>query len=334
MLDSIVTVDFVAGFVTCLACVGGFFAIVVCLCHRYTRRRTHPLKKGTVAAGTAPLKTVPVAIALERHASTLDMMLKDTWSVSESARWLNILGSRLFQHDATIGFLQSIIQEQIVDMINSYGKLPGLGYIRITDLNLGKAPPMIEDIDIRLVPVADGENGREESESPDPTYSPRRSSTSSTCETQITVGFAYNGGATVGVETEVVLDWPIMSIIGLPIAVNTTVSEMSGKVRIRCPPVDPSGETTFGISFTEPPVIRLALKTEFGEHLKLVNPPKLEEVINAYIEDTCTSIVTPREHIITLPGNADTDKAQHKRTVSNDSLGSVETLKTTAQKRR
>ncbi|KAI7861504.1 hypothetical protein BDF14DRAFT_1868472 [Spinellus fusiger] len=188
----------------------------------------------------------------------------------ESTDWLNVLiGQAIMQYRKDANINQRLVYA-VDETLNGDARPNVLGPIHVTELNLGEELPIFSSARIR---PSDG-NGTMKAE----------------------IDFEYNDNITLGVETQVILNWPRQAFAALPVSLALSVIRFSGTLTIEL--VNPPETTTrpekpleryIAISSHSNFVLDLHVRSLIGSRTKLEDIPKLTDLIatrlrNLYID--------------------------------------------------
>ncbi|CAO3607190.1 unnamed protein product [Mucor hiemalis] len=189
---------------------------------------------------------------------------------SESTDWLNVLLAQAilqYREDAKIN---DRLVLAVDDILNGGVKPNFLGPIHVTELNLGEEFPIFSNARIRR----SDEIGSMRAE----------------------IDFEYNDQVTLGVETQVILNWPKPAFAALPVSLVLSVVRFSGTLTIELisPPATSTQpeiplERYIAISSHSDFVLDLKVQSLIGSRTKLEDIPKLRDLIqtklrNVYID--------------------------------------------------
>ncbi|KAI8875479.1 hypothetical protein K501DRAFT_338682 [Backusella circina FSU 941] len=188
----------------------------------------------------------------------------------ESTDWLNVLLAQAilqYREDAKIN---DRLMRAVDDILNGGVKSNFLGPIHVTELNLGEQFPIFSSARIR--PSDDIGSMRAE------------------------IDFEYNDQVTLGIETQLILNWPKQAFAALPVSLVLSVVRFSGTLTIEL--ISPPATTTkpdipleryISISSYSDFVLDLKVRSLIGSRTKLEDIPKLTDLIqtklrNVYID--------------------------------------------------
>ncbi|KAL1934290.1 hypothetical protein VTP01DRAFT_6472 [Rhizomucor pusillus] len=188
----------------------------------------------------------------------------------ESTDWLNVLLAQAlmqYREDATVNNRLILA----VDEVLNGGVRPSfVGAIRVTELNLGEEFPIFSRARIR--PSDDLGSMRAE------------------------IDFEYNDQVTLGIQTQIILNWPRQAFAALPVSLTLSVVRFSGTLTIEL--INPPETTTkpdkpleryIAISSYSDFTLDFNVRSLIGSRTKLEDLPKLTELIttklrNVYID--------------------------------------------------
>ncbi|KAI9357158.1 hypothetical protein BD770DRAFT_443852 [Pilaira anomala] len=188
----------------------------------------------------------------------------------ESTDWLNVLLAQAilqYREDAKIN---NRLILAVDDILNGGVKPNFLGPIHVTELNLGEEFPIFSNAKIRR----SDEIGSMRAE----------------------IDFEYNDQVTLGIETQLILNWPKQAFAALPISLVLSVVRFSGTLTIEL--ISPPETTTepeipleryIAISSHPDFILDLKVQSLIGSRTKLEDIPKLRDLIqtklrNVYID--------------------------------------------------
>lgn len=195
----------------------------------------------------------------------------------ETCNWLNAILQRVYLELHHNGLKQYVLQ-LVVDAFNS-GKFPGfVGQTTVTELRFGASLPLIKYASYGAGPSEDNYE---------------------TMDIVLDVCYADDQGLQVGLDTELIVNYPVAELASLPISFTVMLAHFSGRVRVRCPS-EPHG--TVAISLDSAPKVGCRIGTTMGAAAQLVDPPKLAQVITYQIEQAIEQyLVDPACIEIPLP---------------------------------
>ncbi|KAI8075322.1 hypothetical protein BC940DRAFT_288026 [Gongronella butleri] len=185
----------------------------------------------------------------------------------ESTDWLNVLFAQAIHQYRDDAQINDRLKVAITEMLNG-GLRPGfVGPILVTDLNLGDEFPILNNARIR----PSDELGSMHAE----------------------IDFEYNDQVTLGIETQVILNWPRIAIAALPVSLVVSVVRFSGTLTIEMinPPKtstkpDKPLERYIAISSHPDFILDLQVQSLIGSKTKLEDIPKLTDLIQTKLRNT------------------------------------------------
>ncbi|CEG69926.1 Putative Maintenance of mitochondrial morphology protein 1 [Rhizopus microsporus] len=264
------TVSFVKGFILGQLSV----IIVMILVLRYLFTEDVKRVKKRYIPSRPSSNTVPsvasAAAALPNDHVTLKTYYDVIHHPPESTDWLNVLLAQVilqYRQDANINNRLS----RSLDRVLNGGVLPSfVGPIHVTELNLGQEFPIFSRARIR----PSDEVGSMRAE----------------------IDFEYNDQVTLGIETQLILNWPRQAFAVLPVSLVLSVARFSGTLTIEL--MNPPETTTkpkipieryIAISSYSDFILDLQVQSLIGSKTKLEDIPKLTDLIqtklrNMYID--------------------------------------------------
>ncbi|CAO3697187.1 unnamed protein product [Rhizopus stolonifer] len=262
------TLSFVKGFV--LGQLSVIVVVILVLRYLFTEDVEH-VKKRYIPSRPS-LNTAPsiAAAALPNDHITLKTYYDVIHHQPESTDWLNVLLAQVilqYRQDANINNRLS----RTLDNIFNDGVRPSfIGPIHVTELNLGQEFPIFSRARIR----SSEEVGSMRAE----------------------IDFEYNDQVTLGIETQLILNWPRQAFAVLPVSLVLSVVRFSGTLTIEL--INPPETTTkpkipleryIAISSYSDFILDLQVQSLIGSKTKLEDIPKLTDLIqtklrNMYID--------------------------------------------------
>ncbi|KAI7898551.1 uncharacterized protein BX663DRAFT_524539 [Cokeromyces recurvatus] len=264
--------------------------------------------KTTSATAAAPTTTTAATAATAATAPLLPnehITSKTYYDVihhpPESTDWLNVLLAQVilqYRQDAKIN---NRLMMCLDDILNGGVKPKFLGTIHVTELNLGEEYPIFSNARIRR----SDEVGSMRAE----------------------IDFEYNDQITLGIETQLILNWPKPSFAALPISLILSVVRFSGTLTIEL--INPPETTTLpeiieryiAISSHSDFVLDLHVQSLIGSKTKLEDIPKLRDLIqtklrNVYID----KLVYPAFVKVKVPNMWKDSKDERKESIAAEKL--------------
>ncbi|CAO3595900.1 unnamed protein product [Absidia cylindrospora] len=225
-----------------------------------SRLSTAPHYRTNPAVTTAP----PVALITSKTYYDI------THHPPESTDWLNVLFAQVILQYRDDARVNDRLMLSIDELVNSGVRPSFVGPIHVTELNLGDEFPIFSNARIR----PSDEIGSMRAE----------------------IDFEYNDQATLGIETQVILNWPRQSFAALPVSLLLSVVRFSGTLTIEL--INPPETTTkpdkpleryIAISSHPDFILDLQVQSLIGSRTKLEDIPKLTDLIqtklrNIYID--------------------------------------------------
>ncbi|KAI8991108.1 hypothetical protein BDF20DRAFT_842705 [Mycotypha africana] len=272
--SSISTLAFLKGFIVGQLSV--IFVVALVLRYLFTegvqREKRHyvPYASRAAAAKTQQSCISNASIPLPKDHITIKTYYDMNLHPPESTDWLNVLLAQAilqYREDAKIN--NRLIMA--VDHILNGGVKPSfLGPIQVTELNLGEEFPIFSNARIRRSDEVDSMKAE--------------------------IDFEYNDQITLGIETQIILNWPKPAFAALPISLVLSVVRFSGTLTIEL--INPPPTTTptktplqryIAISSHSDFILDLDVQSSIGSRTKLEDIPKLRDLIqtklrNVYID--------------------------------------------------
>eukprot|EP01135_Chromosphaera_perkinsii_P004725 Nk52_evm36s294 gene=Nk52_evmTU36s294 len=154
--------------------------------------------------------------------SELDLLLSSAHALftSESCQWLNTILYRIFADIQCDLDLHETLLNTIIMGLNDPsqdGKKPSfVGDVNVSEFDLGSSIPIVQRI--RLVAGRDG------------------SPVDLNSEMYVCMDIEYSGNAQLGIETELILNWPVPMSAALPVGLSVSIAKLEGVVMLKCPP--------------------------------------------------------------------------------------------------
>ncbi|RKP17583.1 hypothetical protein ROZALSC1DRAFT_30629, partial [Rozella allomycis CSF55] len=189
----------------------------------------------------------------------------------DTIEWLNSLVRSILFRFKTSSKLQNLLIEKMDEILNNE-RLSYLGRFVITNLEFGKSPPRIEKIS-------------ECSRVPD-----KIGTLKETKNVDYEILFSVKDCANIGIETELILNWPQASSATLPISLFFKLNEVKGKAIINFANV--GSQTFFEFCFSEEPFIDIGIGSLIGNKTKLKDVAKLSRLIRIKLRNVIKQKLT------------------------------------------
>ncbi|TPX58977.1 hypothetical protein PhCBS80983_g02811 [Powellomyces hirtus] len=202
-----------------------------------------------------------IPIPISPHAIESQILSKTSYDVQqhpvETCDWLNVLFAQTitkYRNDS--GFNNRIVHV-LDEVLNGHTKPGFLGPIHITDFSLGDEFPIIKGVKIRFAEL------------------------SANLRTEIE--FEFDDQVTLGVETQVLVNWPKPCIAALPVALTLSVVKFSGTLAIEFVTHPETPESYLSISILDNFLLDFEVKSLLGHRTKVKDLPKLASLITSKI---------------------------------------------------
>ncbi|KAI9340672.1 hypothetical protein DFJ73DRAFT_844769 [Zopfochytrium polystomum] len=173
----------------------------------------------------------------------------------ESCDWINVLlGQFIARYRSDPVFTASVVA-RLDNVMNSKSRPGFLAPITITDFSLGDEYPKFEAARMQFAELSS--NLRAE------------------------VRFQFNDQITIGVDTQVLLNWPKPCIAALPVSLVLSVIKFSGTLALELVAHPDSSETYMAISILEDFSLEFEVRSLLGHRTKVKDLPKLASLITA-----------------------------------------------------
>ncbi|KZF21304.1 hypothetical protein L228DRAFT_249109 [Xylona heveae TC161] len=209
----------------------------------------------------------------------------------ESLDWFNVLIAQTIAQFRNDAHHDDAIVESLTSVLNGPHKPDFLGDIKVTEISLGEDFPIFSNC--RVTPVDEdglgsgqggpwGEGGR----------------------LQARMDVDLSDFVTLGVETQLILNYPKPLVAVLPVALAVSVVRFSGTLSISFIPSSPRGPspTTLAFSFLDDYRLDLSIRSLVGSRSRLQDIPKIAQLVEArlhsWFDERC---VEPRFQQIVLP---------------------------------
>ncbi|RKP14775.1 hypothetical protein BJ684DRAFT_8044, partial [Piptocephalis cylindrospora] len=191
----------------------------------------------------------------------------------ESCGWLNVLLAQIIRKYRAEALVEERLLKTLSQAMNTETRPSFLGEVKITEFALGSDYPILHSVRVR--PTEDLSSMRVEAD------------------------FTFKDLLTLGVDTELLLNWPRALLASLPVSLVISLVELSGTILIEFSSEDPSF-----LSFSLAPSYHmdLQIRSLLGHRTKVKDLPKVSQLLygrlQAWLESHC---VQPKTFIIPLP---------------------------------
>ncbi|KAJ3071257.1 ERMES complex subunit mmm1 [Podochytrium sp. JEL0797] len=283
-LDAAVN-QFIKGFVfgQVILCVLIFFLVKA-----FLLRNSDETKAEIHRAKLAPLwrQKGPRNPPMRQHAFESHVLAKTEYNVhshlAESCDWMSVLLAQLLARYRSDQALNDSLVALLDEKLNFRGaggtsQRPGfLGPVSITDFSLGEEYPKFKTA--RMQYAEHSSNLRAEIE------------------------FEFNDQVTIGIDTQVVINWPKPAIASLPVSLVLSVVKFSGTIAIEFVTHPDSSETFLAISILESYALDFEVRSLLGHRTKVKDLPKLTSLITSQLRSAFVdAIVWPSFRKVQLP---------------------------------
>ncbi|KAI8817968.1 uncharacterized protein EV422DRAFT_200473 [Fimicolochytrium jonesii] len=251
------TKEFIKGFVAGQMTLGVliFFLIKVFFFRSGEETRIDLSRKRNVRRPYEPKIRVP----LPAHATESQILSKTLYNIQthpvESCDWLNVLiAQTITKYRNDSGFNNRIVHV-LDEVLNGHTKPGFLGPIHITDFSLGDDFPLMKGASVRYA--------------------------EETGNLQTSVVFQFDDQVTLGIETQVLVNWPKPCIAALPVALSLSVVKFSGTVAVEFVTHPDTPETYLSISILDDFILDFEVRSLLGHRTKVKDLPKLASLITS-----------------------------------------------------
>ncbi|KAJ3181081.1 ERMES complex subunit mmm1 [Gaertneriomyces sp. JEL0708] len=173
----------------------------------------------------------------------------------ETCDWLNVLIAQAIEkYRSDTGFNNRIIH-LLDDVLNGHTRPGFLGPIHITEFSLGEEFPIIKGTSIRYGEPA--------------------------ANLQAHVEFIFDDQITLGIETQVLVNWPKPCIAALPIALTVSVVNFSGTLAFEFVTHPDTPETYLAVSVLDDFILKFDVRSLLGHRTKVKDLPKLTALVTS-----------------------------------------------------
>ncbi|KAI9207787.1 uncharacterized protein BJ171DRAFT_491480 [Polychytrium aggregatum] len=202
---------------------------------------------------------------------------------SETLKWLNVILAQIiskYRSDKEFNDrIISLIDEAIngpSDQTDSSRRPSFLGHVAITEFSLGEQYPIFKDAKIRYVEY--------------------------TTNLRAEIGFEYNDQITIGIDTQVLINWPKAYTASLPVSLSLSIVKFSGTLALEFVTLPDNSQTYLSISILEDFMLEFEVRSLLGHRTKVKDLPKLTSIITSKLQSVfIETIVYPCFHKVYLP---------------------------------
>ncbi|ORY50882.1 hypothetical protein BCR33DRAFT_694617 [Rhizoclosmatium globosum] len=221
--------------------------------------------------------------------------VKTNYSVNshppETCDWINVLLAQIIARYRSDPSISSNIVKWLDEKMNggpNGSQRPGfLGHVNITDFSLGEEYPNFKSA--RMQYAEHSSNLRAE------------------------IGFEFNDQITIGIDTQVVINWPKPAIASLPVSLALSVVKFGGTVAVEFVTHPDSSETFLAISILEDYDLEFEVRSLLGHRTKVKDLPKLTSLITSQLRAVFVdAIVWPSFKKIHIPVSFGTSEMNNK----------------------
>ncbi|KAJ3022975.1 ERMES complex subunit mmm1 [Thoreauomyces humboldtii] len=202
-----------------------------------------------------------VRIPISPHAIESQILAKTLYDVHahpiETCDWLNVLVAQTITKYRNDNGFNNRIVHVLDEVLNGHTKPGFLGPIHITDFSLGEEFPLVKGVKIRF------------------------SEPNANLRTEIQ--FEFDDQVTLGVETQVLVNWPKACIAALPVALTLSVVKFSGTIAIEFVTHPDTPETYLSFSILNDFALEFEVRSLLGHRTKVKDLPKLASLITSKI---------------------------------------------------
>ncbi|KAJ3196015.1 ERMES complex subunit mmm1 [Irineochytrium annulatum] len=213
---------------------------------------------------------------LRQHAFESHVLSKMQYEVhshpAETCDWINVvMGQIIARYRSDPAFTSNVIT--FLDYSLNGPARPGfLGPITITDFSLGEEYPILKTASMRFA-----------EQSSNLVVSPRAE-----------IAFEVNDQITLGIDTQVLINWPKELTASLPVSLNISVVKFSGTIAMEFVAHPESSETYLAVSILQDFVLDFEVRSLLGHRTKVKDLPKLTSLITSKLRSILTeSVVWP-----------------------------------------
>ncbi|KAJ3167951.1 ERMES complex subunit mmm1 [Geranomyces variabilis] len=200
-------------------------------------------------------------IPISPHAVESQILTKTLYDVHmhpvETCDWLNVFIAQMITNYRTDNGFNTRIIHVLDEVLNGHTKPGFLGPIHITDFSLGDEFPLIKGVRVRFAEP------------------------SANLRTEI--DFEFDDQVTLGVETQVLVNWPKPCIAALPVALTLSVIKFSGTIAIEFVTHPDLPTSHLSISILDDFALDFQVCSLLGHRTKIKDLPKLAALITSKI---------------------------------------------------
>ncbi|KAJ3413067.1 ERMES complex subunit mmm1 [Chytridiales sp. JEL 0842] len=217
----------------------------------------------------------PRQYAFESHVLTKTNYEVHTHA-SETCDWINVLMGQVIAKYRSDPSVTANIIGLLANALNGNTRPGFMGPISITDFSLGEEYPLLKFARMRY--AEQSSNLRAE------------------------IGFEFNDQITLGIDTQVLINWPKPCIASLPVSLTVSVIKFSGTVSIEFVAPPDSTETYWAVSILEDFMLEFEVRSLLGHRTKVKDLPKITSLITAKLRSVFVDeIVWPSFKRIHIP---------------------------------
>lgn len=271
--------EFIKGFIAgqVILCILLFFLVKVFLLRNGEETKIEMGKRKRTLWQPKPQNRPP----LRQHAFDSHVLTKTGYEPGshqlESCDWINVLlGQFIARYRSDPLFIAGVVAS-LDNLLNGTSTRPGfLGPITITDFSLGEEYPKFESARMQFAELSS--NLRAE------------------------VMFQFNDQITLGIDTQVLINWPKPFIASLPVSLVLSVIKFSGTLSLEFVAHPDGTETYIAVSILEDFLLEFEVRSLLGHRTKVKDLPKLTSLITAKLHSAFQeSLVFPSFKKVLLP---------------------------------
>ncbi|KAJ3011538.1 UNVERIFIED_CONTAM: ERMES complex subunit mmm1 [Siphonaria sp. JEL0065] len=263
-LDAAVN-QFIKGFVfgQVILCILIFFLVKVFLLRNSDETKSE-LRKGKAKTWRPKKSQAP---PMRQHAFESHVLAKTDYSVHshapESLDWVNVVLAQIIARYRSDPSISQNIVRWIDEKMNGGpdgSSRPGfLGPVNITEFSLGEEYPKFKMA--RMQYAEHTSNLRAE------------------------IDFSFDDQITIGVDTQVIINWPKPAIASLPVSLVLSIVKFSGTITVEFVTHPDSSETFLAISILEDYILDFEVRSLLGHRTKVKDLPKLTSLITSQLRN-------------------------------------------------
>ncbi|CAG8527094.1 15522_t:CDS:2 [Acaulospora colombiana] len=226
-----------------------------------------------------PLKSQTTNVS---PASILSKTLYDPkYHPPESTDWLNVLLAQAIHQYREEAKADNRLVRFVDRILNDGGKPDFVGTIEVTQLDIGEEYPIFSNARIRSTEAID--------------------------QMRVEIDCEFSDRITLGIDTQIIINWPKPCIAVLPISLMLSVVKFSATIALE---IETNSDCTF-ISASALPdfVLEFGIKSLIGSRSKLEGVPKITRMITSKLRNMfCEKFVCPNSKKIRIPSLWETYK--------------------------